>query len=106
MKTSPALPRLPAPVLQALLACACMVLAGCSSRDEVLSEKIAAAEAAAKRAESAAVRAEAAARSAENPGQAPLPHTEIEEAEPTIEDPSPREDPPPAPPPPQQGVPG
>lgn len=64
MNISPAQPRLPRPVVPAILACACLVLAGCSSRDELLAEKVAAAEAAAQRAESAAVRAENAARRA------------------------------------------
>jgi len=54
-----------------------MVLAGCSSRDEVMAEKLAAAEAAAQRAESAAVRAENAANIAK-PSNKPAPATVVE----------------------------
>ncbi len=104
MKTSHALPRLLSrPVLPVMAACACLLAAGCADRDTLLAEKVAAADAAAKRAEAAALRAEAAAKNAENPGSAPPPPTEIEEVEPTVEDPSPRDD---APPPPPAGVQG
>ncbi len=100
MKTSPALPRLPAPVVPVLLACACMVLGGCSSRDEVLAEKLAAAEAAAQRAESAAVRAENAANIA-RPSNKPASATVVEASdEPAIDEtvvePDPNEPPNPA----------
>lgn len=83
--------RLGAKPLSLLAACACLVLAGCSGRDTDISEKLAAADAAAARAEAAATRAEAAAKSARNAGQ--TSGDVVEEAEPGIEDPTPPEDP-------------
>ncbi len=62
-----------------------MVLSGCSSRDEVLAEKIAAAEAAAQRAEFAAVRAENAANKAA-PETKPSPMVVEAEDEPSAEE--------------------
>ena len=62
-----------------------LLVSGCSNRDQVLSEKVAAADAAARRAEAAANRAEEAARHFANAQNSP----EMVEAEPEIQDPEP-----------------
>lgn len=61
MKTAPT-PRLTSAISALALACATLALGGCSDRDTLLSEKVAAADAAAIRAVQAAERAEAAVR--------------------------------------------
>lgn len=98
MKPNAILPRLLKPAFPALTACACLLAAGCSERDAALAEKVSAAEAAADRAEAAAQRAEAAARNADSPGFVRAHSSEIDDAEPAIEDPAQQDDlPPPAP---------
>jgi hypothetical protein len=83
----------PLPILTgakpALLAAACFaaLLGGCSSRDTVLAEKLAAAEAAAQRAESAAERAETAAKRAPANAAAEAQFEEPEPMEPEERDP-------------------
>ena len=69
------------PAVTALIACAALLLAGCSSRDSVLAEQVSAANDAAARAELAAKRAEHFANHAQR-AAAPAP------AEPAAEDPA------------------
>lgn len=74
-------------VLAALLLAPALLLSACSSRDTVLAEKVAAADAAAARAEKAADRAEQAAGKAEKPAAVQV------DADPEdIADPSPDQD--------------
>ena len=74
--------------LAVLLLASSVLVSGCSSRDTVLGEKLAAADAAAGRAEKAADRAEAAARKVDNRS---APVVEVEAQPQDLQDPGPNE---------------
>ena len=78
--------------LAGLLLVPALLLGGCSSRDAVLSEKLAAADAAAQRAEAAANRADAAANKAESKVAAPAA-VEVEAEPDDLQDPNQNQDP-------------
>jgi hypothetical protein len=87
VKTAPA-PRLTMLASTAALALAALSLGGCSDRDALLSEKVAAADAAAIRAVQAAERAEAAVRQINPAASIPAPAAEVAAVDGEEEDPS------------------
>lgn len=87
MKATPA-PCLKRAVAAATLAFAALTLSGCSDRDALLSEKVAAADAAALRAVQAAERAEAAVRQVNPAAALPAPTADAAAADSEDEDPN------------------